>query len=339
MSFVSTIIGTAERVPLPDAIIRAAIHRLCSRTARGSPSGNADSDAGFAHEMAARAIAEHTDEANAQHYEVPAAFFARCWGPTANIPPASTRSRPPRCRRPRKRRCARPSSMPISPTGRRSSNSAAAGARCRCGWRGNFRMRGSSRSRIRARSANTSRREAAQRGLGNLARGHRGHERCSIPSSAVRPHRLGRDVRAHDELARAADARARMAGAGRALVHACLHPSRRRLSVRPRRPRGLDRAAFLHRRRDAEPSSDPAICRSVRGREGMALERRRIISAPRSTGWPISMRNRDAIEAVLRDVYGDDTALWMRRWRWFFLATAACSVTPAAANGASAITG
>ncbi|MGZ3311754.1 MAG: SAM-dependent methyltransferase, partial [Xanthobacteraceae bacterium] len=23
----------------------------------------------------------------------------------------------------------------------------------------------------------------------------------------------------------------------------------------------------------------------------------------------------------LRDVYGSDTSLWMRRWRWFFLAT------------------
>jgi cyclopropane-fatty-acyl-phospholipid synthase len=33
-------------------------------------------------------------------------------------------------------------------------------------------------------------------------------------------------------------------------------------------------------------------------------------------------RRRDRIEAVLRDVYGSDTALWMRRWRWFFLATA-----------------
>jgi cyclopropane-fatty-acyl-phospholipid synthase len=32
--------------------------------------------------------------------------------------------------------------------------------------------------------------------------------------------------------------------------------------------------------------------------------------------------HRDAIESVLREVYGSDTALWMRRWRWFFLATA-----------------
>ena len=81
MSFVSTLIGTAERVPLPDAIIRAAIHRLCSRTATRLATGNAESDAWFADEMAARAIAEFTDEANAQHYEVPAAFFARGLGP------------------------------------------------------------------------------------------------------------------------------------------------------------------------------------------------------------------------------------------------------------------
>ena len=31
--------------------------------------------------------------------------------------------------------------------------------------------------------------------------------------------------------------------------------------------------------------------------------------------------HRDAIEAALRRVYGEETALWMRRWRWFFLAT------------------
>lgn len=81
MSFTSTIIGTAERVPLPDIIIRAAIHRLCSRTALRLATGNAESDARFAEAMAARAIAEHADAANAQHYEVPAAFFGRVLGP------------------------------------------------------------------------------------------------------------------------------------------------------------------------------------------------------------------------------------------------------------------
>jgi cyclopropane-fatty-acyl-phospholipid synthase len=32
--------------------------------------------------------------------------------------------------------------------------------------------------------------------------------------------------------------------------------------------------------------------------------------------------HRDEIEAILRAIYGNDTPLWMRRWRWFFLATA-----------------
>src|SRR6202012_1878377 len=81
MSFVSTVIKSAERVPLPDVIIRAAIHRLCSRSAVKLADGSAASDAAFAQEMAARAIAEHTDAANAQHYEVPAAFFAKVLGP------------------------------------------------------------------------------------------------------------------------------------------------------------------------------------------------------------------------------------------------------------------
>jgi cyclopropane-fatty-acyl-phospholipid synthase len=49
--------------------------------------------------------------------------------------------------------------------------------------------------------------------------------------------------------------------------------------------------------------------------------------------------HRVEIERVLRKVHGDETALWMRRWRWFFSPPQACSVTPTAASGASAITG
>ena len=57
MSFVSNIIVAAERVPLPDLVVRAAIQRLCSRTAARLAYGNAESDAAFADDMAARAIA------------------------------------------------------------------------------------------------------------------------------------------------------------------------------------------------------------------------------------------------------------------------------------------
>ena len=55
MSVVSRMIGTAERVPLPDLVIRAAVQRLCSRTATRLASGNSESDGSFAEEMAARA--------------------------------------------------------------------------------------------------------------------------------------------------------------------------------------------------------------------------------------------------------------------------------------------
>ena len=51
MSFVSSMIVAAEKVPLPDVIIRAAIQRLCSRTATRLADGDAESDAAFANEQ------------------------------------------------------------------------------------------------------------------------------------------------------------------------------------------------------------------------------------------------------------------------------------------------
>src|SRR5262249_37332735 len=60
---------------------RAAIHRMCSRTATRLAHGSEERDAAFAREMADRVIAEHTDAANAQHYEMPAVFFAKVLGP------------------------------------------------------------------------------------------------------------------------------------------------------------------------------------------------------------------------------------------------------------------
>ena len=156
MSFVSTIIGTAERVPLPDVIIRAAIQRLCSRTATRLATATRKATPCLPTKWR-RAPSPNTPT-RPRPASRGAGGFLR---PRARSEPqifvaAFTRSRPRRCRRPRRRRCARPSSMRISPTGNRSSNSAAAGARCRCGWRGNFRMRRSRRYRIRTRSANIS---------------------------------------------------------------------------------------------------------------------------------------------------------------------------------------
>jgi cyclopropane-fatty-acyl-phospholipid synthase len=78
MSVVSAILGTAERVPLPDPVIRAAIQRLCARTAARLAARNAGDDAAFAGRMLQHPIAE---AAAAQHDEMPPAFFAQLLGP------------------------------------------------------------------------------------------------------------------------------------------------------------------------------------------------------------------------------------------------------------------
>jgi cyclopropane-fatty-acyl-phospholipid synthase len=63
MSFVATIIGTAEWVPLPDVIVRAAIHRLCSRTAAKLATGEFAGDRGVELEFAARIYRERGRQA------------------------------------------------------------------------------------------------------------------------------------------------------------------------------------------------------------------------------------------------------------------------------------
>jgi cyclopropane-fatty-acyl-phospholipid synthase len=72
--------AAAERWPLPDRLSRAGITMMVERTRR-KLAGEADPDEGFARGMAAFPIAQNTDAANAQHYEVPAAFFAQVLGP------------------------------------------------------------------------------------------------------------------------------------------------------------------------------------------------------------------------------------------------------------------
>ena len=81
MSLIATIIDSFEGAPLPDAVRRTAIELLVANARRQLSGAGPDVDAAFAREMAERPIAEHTDAANDQHYEVPAAFFLNCLGP------------------------------------------------------------------------------------------------------------------------------------------------------------------------------------------------------------------------------------------------------------------
>jgi len=81
MSLVQTMTGFGETVPLPDVVTRAAIKLLVGRTQRQLSRAENDADRRFARDMAPFPIAVNTAEANAQHYEIPAAFFDLVLGP------------------------------------------------------------------------------------------------------------------------------------------------------------------------------------------------------------------------------------------------------------------
>ena len=77
-------LGFAERGWLPDALIRLGIRRLCrERLQHESRGGPDEQDLRYAHlleTLKCSPVALHTNEANAQHYELPPAFFALCLG-------------------------------------------------------------------------------------------------------------------------------------------------------------------------------------------------------------------------------------------------------------------
>jgi cyclopropane-fatty-acyl-phospholipid synthase len=78
------LLGLAERGWLPDALLRQGIRRLCAQRLSEEAAGGLDQQAArFAEriEMLRQGpVAIHTDTANAQHYELPPAFFELCLG-------------------------------------------------------------------------------------------------------------------------------------------------------------------------------------------------------------------------------------------------------------------
>lgn len=83
--FSRALLAVAERGWLPDAVLRAGIRRLLGRRLgreyAGSPGQRAERKAALVEAMRAAPVAIHTEAANRQHYEVPAAFFELVLGP------------------------------------------------------------------------------------------------------------------------------------------------------------------------------------------------------------------------------------------------------------------
>jgi len=78
------VFGWAERGLLPDALVRLGVRALCRRRLRSELRGDAEEraarfQAGI-ESLRTSPIAIYTDAANAQHYELPPAFFRYCLG-------------------------------------------------------------------------------------------------------------------------------------------------------------------------------------------------------------------------------------------------------------------
>jgi cyclopropane-fatty-acyl-phospholipid synthase len=320
MSVVSTIIGTAERVPLPDAIIRAAIHRLCSRTATRLAEGNTESDAWFADEMAARAIAEYTDEANDQHYEVPAAFFANVLGPNRKYSccfykePASTLQEA-------EEEALRQTIMHADLADGQSI------LELGCGW-GSLALsvaRWFPHAQVVAVSNSNSQREyiegeANKRGLTNLR----------IVTSDMNVFEPGQkfdrivSVETFEHMLNWRElmtcVRSWLKADGRFFVHIFTHRS----------------GSYLFDRADGEDWIAPHFFSGgVMPSHHLIRQYADLFLVEKEWRWSGTHyqrtahdwlarfdTHRDRIEPILRKVYGHDTGLWMRRWRWYFLATA-----------------
>ena len=81
MNLVAAATRAVERVALPDSVTRAGIALLVERTSRRLQHVDQEAERVFASEMARYPIALKPDDANAQHYELPPAFFAHILGP------------------------------------------------------------------------------------------------------------------------------------------------------------------------------------------------------------------------------------------------------------------
>jgi cyclopropane-fatty-acyl-phospholipid synthase len=319
MSFASTIIGVAERVPLPDLVVRAAIQRLCSRTASRLASGSAESDVRFAGEMAARAIAEHADAANAQHYEVPAAFFVHVLGPNRKYsscfyrgPESTLQEAEEEALRQTVEHADLADGQSILELG--------------CGW-GSLSLwmaRLYPNSKIIAVSNSHSQRmyiqgEGAARGLKNLSvltADMNGFDPRQQFDRIVSVEMFEHMMNWRELIGRL---RSWLEPDGRFFMHVFSHRC----------------GAYLFDRTDEEDwIAQHFFTGGVMPSHHLIRQYSDLFEVEKEWRWSGEHYQRTAldwlanfdkhraeIERILRDVYGADTALWMRRWRWFFLAT------------------
>ena len=320
MSLLSAVIDTAERVPLPDVVIRAAIARLCARTAGRLANATADGDAAFAGDMAVRAIAEFTDEANAQHYEIPAVFFAQVLGPNRKYSSCFYRDAESTLQEAEEEALRQTVEHADLADGQSILELG-------CGW-GSLSLWMAQQfpgARIIAVSSSRSQREyiekqASARSLGNL---RLVTQDMNVFSPAPKFDRVV-SVEMFEHMMNWRDLMTRVRSwlepQGRLFMHMFTHRAGAYLFDRADREDWIAQHFFtggvMPSHQLIRQYSDLFEVEKEWRWSGIHYQRTAL-------DWLANFdRNREEIERVLQPVYGRDTALWMRRWRWFFLATA-----------------
>ncbi|HEV7322205.1 MAG TPA: cyclopropane-fatty-acyl-phospholipid synthase family protein [Ensifer sp.] len=319
MRFAVTAIAAAERLPLPDVALRFGIDRLVGRTRRVLAGGGA-ADATFAETMNDWPIATHTTNANAQHYEVPAEFFALALGPQRKYSCCLYRTPETTL-----------AEAEIAALEETCAHAALADGQdileLGCGW-GSLSLFMAERypgSRIVAVSNSASQRrfieaEIERRGLGNLTV-------VTADMNGFAPIGAFDRIVSVEMFEHMSNWRAlfdRMRGwirpDGRVFLHVFSH---RRSAYRFDH---TDKADWIARH---------FFTGGVMPSHGLVREFGESFVTEKDWRWDGThyqrtardwLKNFDAnrteIRAILAPVYGRDTALWMRRWRLFFLATA-----------------
>jgi len=317
---ISGAIRTVERLPLPDPVTLAGIDYLVGRTDRALRAQPRNIAREFARTMAAFPIAVHADDDNAQHYEIPPEFFRLILGPRRKYScclytePTTT--------------LAEAENLALSATARHAD--LGDGQRILelgCGW-GSLSLWMAERfpgSEITAVSNSHSQKsyiaaEAARRGVTNLS------VITADMNDFSSKERFDRvvSVEMFEHMAnwRSLLSRVRtwLAPGGKLFLHVFTH------ETTPYRFDHQDPSDWIGRHfftGGLMPShelirefADLFACEKTWRWSGEHYRRTAV-------DWLANFdRNRGPIDEILANVYGGEAALWRRRWRLFFLATA-----------------
>jgi cyclopropane-fatty-acyl-phospholipid synthase len=319
MTFVAAAASMVERLPLPDSVARAGIALLVERTRRRLSQSEPAVERAFADAMTSHPIALHPDDANAQHYELPAAFFGLVLGPRRKYS----------C-------CLYDGAETLAAAEERALAETAAHAGLRdgqrvlelgCGW-GSLTLWMAERfprSEIVAVSNSRPQRayieaEAARRGLGNvqvMTADMNGFEAVGRFDRVV-------SVEMFEHMSNWTGLLARVHGwlesDGRLFLHVFSH------RATPYRFELDDKADWIAQHfftGGIMPSH--GLIRLLAVPFDVEAEWRWSGEHYRRTAqdWLANYdANATAIATILREVYGTEAAVWTRRWRLFFLATA-----------------